>query len=144
MLRWTNTGSHEDGRTTDRASGENNLARRENLAIFEPHADGAFALYNYGVHFDASTDCKVRPSANRGRQIGYARIYAHPVDDIEGIGADAMGVRAIEIKYVRQAESFGSLDESTHRWSVLLRCTLADREGAGATVPSVFTCRGGL
>ncbi len=49
--------------------------------------------------------------------------------------------RAIEIRYVRKAESFRCLDEGAHGRCVLLCSPLADRERPAAAVPDVIAGR---
>ena len=48
---------------------------------------------------------------------------------------------AVRIRYMRQADSFRSHDEGTHRRGVILRRALADRERAAAAVPGVIASR---
>jgi hypothetical protein len=97
-------GSQEDGGATERARGQDDLARSEKLAIDELHVDGALVFDNDAVHFSVAADDEVTASADRGREIGNPRIDAHTVGDVERIGADAMLGRALEIRYMRQAD----------------------------------------
>ena len=53
----------------ERASCQDDLARRENLAIVELQADGALAFDDDFVYFSAATDREVAMSADRGREI---------------------------------------------------------------------------
>jgi hypothetical protein len=101
--------------------------RWENLAIDELHADGAPSFDNGAVHFSVTANCKVRASADLGCEISNPRVDAYTIDDIERIRAHAMLCRAVEIRYMRQADCFRGLNEGTHRRGVLLRCPLADR-----------------
>jgi hypothetical protein len=46
--------------------------------------------------------------------------------------------RTVEIRYMRQANRFRSLNKGTHRRGVLLRRPLADRERTSSSVPGVI------
>src|SRR5712691_2926565 len=116
MLRRADAGSHEDGGAAECARGQDDLARRENLAIDEFHAYGALAFENDTVHFSVTADREIGASADRSREISHPRVDAHTLDDVKRIGADAMLGRAIEIRYRRQAGGFRGLNEGAHRW----------------------------
>src|SRR3981081_2064621 len=141
MLGGADAGSHEDGGAAKRPRGQDDPARRKNLAIHELYADGALASDDDIVYFGASPNFEVRASADRGSEISDPRIDAHTVDDVERIWANAMRGCAVEIRYMRQANSFRSLDKGTHRQGIFRRGALPDRERAAAAVPDVIAGR---
>src|SRR5258708_36117249 len=105
----------------------NDLDRPGNLTADELDSDGDLALDNVEVHFSVTADSEIGASADRSREIRHPRVDAHPIDDVERIGADAMLGRPVEIRYVRQPDSFRCLDEATPRRGVFLRHPLPHR-----------------
>src|SRR5207244_8318251 len=102
MLGRSNAGPQEDGRAAKHARGQDDFACRENLAIDELHANGAFPLDNDAVHFSVTADRKVGASADRGREISDPGVDSHTIDDAERIGTYAMLSRAVESRYTRK------------------------------------------
>src|SRR5882672_4234762 len=141
MLRRSDAGPHEDGRAAERAGGQDDLACRDNLAIDELHADSTLAVDNYSVHFSVTADGEVGESADCIREISHPRVDSHTIDDIERIGTHTILGRAIEIRYVGQADGFRGLNEGAHRRGIFLRRPLADGERAAAAVPGVIPSR---
>src|ERR1700686_3503429 len=142
MLRRPDTGSHQDGRAAKRAGGQNYLACRKNLCVDKLYADSALAFDDDVVHFGVTADCEVGASADRGGQISDPRIDPHTIDDVERIRANTVLSSTVEIRNMRQPDSFCGFDECTHRRRVLLRRVLADRKRAAAAVPSIIARRG--
>src|SRR6266851_3619928 len=141
MLRRADARSHEDGGAAERASGEDDLACPNNLAIDKLHTDSPLALDNYAVHFSVTADGEVGASADRIREVSHPCVDSHTIDDMERIGTHAMLARAVEIRYVDQAKSFRGLNEGAHGRGVLLRRPLADRKRPAAAVPGVIAGR---
>src|SRR5260221_13449062 len=96
--------SHENGRATDRSGGENNFPRRQYLSIKQLHADGTLAFNNHTVHFSAALDREVGACTHGGREIRHSRIDAHAVDHVKRVRSRTVLTRAVEIRYVLQAE----------------------------------------
>src|ERR1700680_2146761 len=106
MLRRPETGSHKDGWAAKRTRGQNNPAGRQNFSIDKLHADSAFAVNDDAVHFGVTADCEVGASADRGGQISDPRIDPHTIDDVERIRANTVLSSTVEIRNMRQPDSF--------------------------------------